>query len=126
MIIKKYAGLEYVTVNLKKSSLPIAEALEIDKKIAVEIIKHLPIRGREVLFLRKQMGMSLFKFANFFNSTFDPSTLGKWEKRPDERLSKPNEALVRIYFVSHFGVKLKADPKELLPTNHDYKIEYAC
>lgn len=122
MKIENYAGLEYVTIQVNKKSLPIAAAVEIEKKIAIEIIKSVPIRGKEILFLRKQLGMSLFKFANFFNNAFDPSTLGKWEKRPEERLSNPNETLVRIYFANHYGLKIEADPKKLLPSGEYRQI----
>lgn len=126
MKIDCYAGLEYVRVRVAKKAIPMPIALKLEKEIAREIIKHKPIRGKEFLFLRKQVGLSLFKFANFFDSAFDPSTLGKWEKKPEERLSKANEVFVRIYLARHFNLKIDFEPDMLIPAENDYEIELSA
>lgn len=66
----------------------------IEKSIARKLIEaRVPIRGREVLFLRKTLGMSL----KDWSAEFGLSAAGvmKWEKSPEVRLSKVNEAAVR-------------------------------
>lgn len=126
MEIKNYSGLEYVRVKTSKKSIPIEDALRVEHEIAKEIIRIKPIRGKEILFLRKQVGFSLFKFANFFDNAFDPSTIGKWEKKPEERLSKVNEMLVRVYLARFFSVKIRLEPDALLPNENDFVIELSA
>ena len=124
--IKQFAGFKYVTVELSKSSLSMNDALDLEYKLAREIVCHFPLHGREVRFLRKQTGLSYVKLAQFFQNSFDPSTIAKWEKREDERLSPANESLVRLYFARHYGIKLKANPDELYPREVPKELRYAC
>ncbi|MBH49056.1 MAG: hypothetical protein CME71_12885 [Halobacteriovorax sp.] len=124
--LKEFAGFEYVTVQIEKSSISIQDAALLESKLAKEIVQTRPLRGREVHFLRKQTGLSYVKLSQLFQNSFDPSTIAKWEKRVDERLSPANESLVRLYFAIFFGVKLKANPDELYPRNTAKEIRYAC
>ncbi len=66
----------------------------IEKAIARKLIEaRVPIRGLEVMFLRKTFGLSL----KDWSAEFGLSAAGvmKWEKSPETRLSKVNEAAVR-------------------------------
>ena len=124
--INSYAGLEYVFVTLKKGSISIEDALEIDYKIAKEIVKHKPLRGKEILFLRKQLKLSCAKLSVMLGGTFDASTISKWEKKGDDRLSPSNEMYMRVFFAEQLHVRINAKSNELIPENSGEKIEYAA
>ena len=124
--IKRYSGLEYVYVTLKKDSISIEDALRIDYKIAKEIVKHKPLRGKEILFLRKQLNLSCSKLSVSLNGAFDASTIAKWEKKEEDRLSPSNEMYMRVFFSEQLKVKLNAKNNELIPKNNEEKLEYAA
>jgi len=124
--LKQFAGFKYVTVEISSSSLSMNDALDLETKLAKEIVCHFPLHGREVRFLRKQTGLSYVKLAQFFQNSFDPSTIAKWEKREDERLSPANESLVRLYFARYYSLKLKANPDELYPREVHTELRYTC
>jgi len=124
--INNYAGLEYVFITLKKNSISVENALKIDHKIAKEILKHKPLRGKEVLFLRKQLKLSCAKLSVMLSGTFDASTIAKWEKKGGDRLSPSNEMYMRVFFAEQFQVKVNATNSELIPTENSGKIEYAA
>lgn len=124
--INCYAGLEYVFVTIKKNSIAVEDALEIDQKIAKEIIKHKPLRGKEILFLRKQLKLSCAKLSVMLGGTFDASTISKWEKKGEDRLSPSNEMYMRVFFAEQFQVSLNAKSNELIPQSNSEKIEYAA
>ena len=73
--------------------------VELSEKIMEElasraIIEHrLPIRGKEIRFLRKSLGLTLAAFAEKLNLT--PSSILKWERANEERLHPINEVAVR-------------------------------
>ena len=125
-IINNYAGLEYVSVKLKKDSIAIEDALKIDYKIAKEVIKHKPLRGKEILFLRKQLQLSCAKLSVMLKGAFDASTISKWEKRSEDRLSPSNEMYMRVFFAEKFQVSINAASNELVPNNNTQTIEYAA
>ena len=125
-VIKKYGGLEYVFVTLKKGKISIEAALEIDCKIAKEIVRHKPLRGKEILFLRKQLKLSCAKLSVKLNGTFDASTISKWERKQEDRLSPSNEMYMRVFFSEQFKVKVNAINNELVPENNEEKLEYAA
>jgi DNA-binding transcriptional regulator YiaG len=124
--IKNYAGLEYVLVTIEKDSIAIDVALDIDYKIAREIVKHRPLRGREVLFLRKQLKLSCAKLSLALGGAFDASTISKWEKKQNDRLSPSNEMYMRVFFSEQFKVKVKATSSDLIPVNDNSTLEYAA
>jgi len=125
-IIKNYAGLEYVFVTAEKDSITIEAALEIDYKIAKEIVKYKPLRGKEILFLRKQLKISCAKLSLMLNGAFDASTISKWEKKQNDRLSPSNETYMRVFFSERLKVKVEATSSDLIPTGNDSKLEYAA
>lgn len=78
---------------------------EVEQQVAAEIISHkLPIRGAEVEFLRKALGLSRLEFAKGL-SLSDVAVL-KWERAGDKRLVPINEVAVRAYFAQRLKIKL--------------------
>jgi DNA-binding transcriptional regulator YiaG len=78
---------------------------EVEQQVASEIIsRKLPIRGAEVAFLRKALGLSRLEFAKGL-SLSDVAVL-KWERAKEKRLVPINEIAVRAYFAQKLGVKL--------------------
>ena len=79
---------------------------EVEHQVAAEIISHkLPIRGAEVVFLRKSLGLSRLEFAKGL-SLSDVAVL-KWERAADKRLAPINEVAVRAYFAQRLKIKLE-------------------
>lgn len=78
---------------------------EVEHQVAAEIIsRKLPIRGAEIIFLRKSLGLSRLEFAKGL-SLSDVAVL-KWERTADKRLAPINEVAVRAYFAQRFKIKL--------------------
>jgi DNA-binding transcriptional regulator YiaG len=124
--IKNYAGFEYVLVTLKKGSISISDALDIDKKISIDIIKFMPLRGKEISFLRKQLSLSCAKLSLLLGGAFDASTISKWEKKKEQRLSPSNEMYLRIFFAEKYSIFLNAKSSELVPADTHNIIKYAA
>lgn len=107
----RLCGLDYVYVKapVRKDEddeeyidLPMGT---IEEAIATKLIEaRVPIRGLEVMFLRKTFGMSL----KDWSAEFGLSAAGvmKWEKAPKTRLSKVNEAAVRALSAEKLGMDI--------------------
>jgi DNA-binding transcriptional regulator YiaG len=81
---------------------------EIDRMIAVEIIRQkVPLRGKEVLFLRKALKMNRNRWAEKLGVT--ASGILRWEETGEKRMSKINEAAIRMLCAEELGIKL--DPR---------------
>ncbi|MEO5969379.1 MAG: hypothetical protein ABIQ95_05590 [Bdellovibrionia bacterium] len=101
--IKGYAGLEYITLSVPVRQTKHGEVIDaklesIERAIAEKIIlEHVPVRGGEVKFLRKLLGMSL----NDFGSKFGLTSTGvlKWEKEPQKYIGRMNELGVRMLVI---------------------------
>lgn len=100
--IEKFMGLEYITIEKIpiKSSKLYDDVLDIDLskieiKVATLIIENprIPIRGREVKFLRKVAGLSMNKFASLLG--ISAPAVKKWEDSPVKRIGRINEVAVR-------------------------------
>jgi DNA-binding transcriptional regulator YiaG len=79
---------------------------EVEQQVAAEIVsRQLPIRGAEVVFLRKALGLSRLEFAKGL-SLSDVAVL-KWERAADKRLAPINEVAVRAYFAQRLKLKLE-------------------
>lgn len=113
--IKNYAGLEYVIVTTTGKSIPVNLLLKIEQDIAKKIIQHRPLRGKEVSFLRRQLSLSCAKLSVKLNGNFDASTISRWEKDPEKRLSPQNEMYMRVFFAEQFKLSLKAKNDSLIP-----------
>ncbi len=114
-IIKGYGGLEYIHISFKTSSLPNKKLKELEENISKKIIQYRPLRGKEVRFLRKVLGLSLSKLIVEMKGMVDQSTVSRWEQKGNERLSAPNESLMRSFFAFKFEVELRAIPEILVP-----------
>ncbi len=107
----------YVVVPTSKSSdgeeyidLPMGV---LDRAIAVKIIEtRIPIRGAEVVFLRKALGMTLSSWAKELG--LSAAGVMKWEKAAKKRLSRVNEAAVRAFCAEQLSVELGGKWSELL------------
>lgn len=77
----------------------------IDRAIAAKLIEErVPIRGSEVIFLRKALGMTLSRWAKELG--LSAAGIMKWEKAPKKRLSRINEAAVRAFCAEQLDVDL--------------------
>jgi DNA-binding transcriptional regulator YiaG len=78
---------------------------EIDSMIATEIIRQkVPLRGKEVLFLRKALKMNRNRWAEKLGVT--ASGILRWEEVGEKRMSKINEAAIRMLCAEELGIKL--------------------
>jgi hypothetical protein len=118
-LIEGYMDLNYVVlldVPVRDSKFgPIIDLdpAFVEKRIAEELItQRVPLRGREIQFLRKTLGLSLEKFANSFG--YSAGGVLKWERDPEKRLDALTEAGLRSWFAEKFEVKLPGKFKELV------------
>ena len=87
----------------------------IETQVAKAMIEHkVPLRGKEVKFIRKVLGLSLEKFASKID--FTSGSIFKWEKAETERLQKVNEIICRAYFAEALGVEISGRFSELVGT----------
>jgi len=106
-------GLEYVyLMNAPVGKDGEAEFIDlppekIDRMIAKEIIwQKVPLRGKEVLFLRKALKMNRNRWAEKLGVT--PSGILRWEQTGEKRMSKINEAAIRMLCAEELGIKLES------------------
>ena len=79
---------------------------EIDRMIAVEIIRQkVPLRGKEVLFLRKALKMNRNRWAEKLGVT--ASGIFRWEDASDKRMSRINEAAIRMLCAEELHIRLE-------------------
>ena len=106
----KLCGLDYVYLRVPVAKANGEEYITlpmgvIEKAIAKKIIEaRVPIRGVELVFLRKTFGMSLKDLANEFG--LSAAGVLKWEKGRETRLSKVNEAAVRAFAAEKLGIAI--------------------
>jgi DNA-binding transcriptional regulator YiaG len=119
--LKGFGGLDYLTIT----GVPIRETAHgevidipyerLERLVAKAIVKNaVPIRGLEVKFLRKALGLSLGAFAKELELTA-PGVL-KWEKAAKERLLMPNEAAVRAFAAEKLGIRIDGRLSQLVPS----------
>ena len=88
---------------------------EIDRMIAVEIIRQkVPLRGKEVLFLRKALKMNRNQWAEKLGVT--ASGILRWEEVREKRMSKINEAAIRMLCAEELGIELEPKWSKLATT----------
>lgn len=119
--VKGLGGLDYIIFkNVPMRESKWGDVIEMDaglmEKLAADAVisKRIPLRGREVKFLRKALGLTFEKFATAID--ISDSTVFKWEAKPDERLHQINEAAVRSFFAEQFGVEMPGKFSELIGT----------
>lgn len=108
--------IHFVNVPMKDSrhgpviDLP-PDALE--KLAAKAVITYrIPLRGKEVKFLRKTIGLSLEKFANKLGLT--SGCVFRWEQKEEQRLIPTNEASVRALIAEELNIEIAGKFSELL------------
>lgn len=114
-------GLDYIVFkNVPMRESKWGDVIELNagimEKLAAEAIisMRIPLRGREIKFLRKTLGLTLEKFANAID--ISDSTVFKWEAKPNERLHQINEVAVRSFFAEELGVKMQGKFSKLVGT----------
>lgn len=110
-VVKGYYGLEYVTVVLpirpsKHGDVIAVDVGEVEMKVARLLIeKRVPLRGKEIRFIRKVIGLSLEKLGAELGISA-PAVL-KWEREKEEqRLDPINEVAVRALLAEKLGVRM--------------------
>jgi len=85
-----------------------ADIRALEQEIASEIVRQgIPIRGAEVHFLRKVLGLSMDRFGRLL-SLSGPAIL-KWERARIKRLEPVNEVAVRALMAEQLGIALKGE-----------------
>lgn len=88
------------------------------------VSSHIQLRGREVKFLRKVLGLSLERFAAQLGLT--SGTVFRWEKNESERVALVNEIAVKLFIAEQLGTQVSSKFSEL--TTHrsqEIKIDVA-
>ena len=105
-------GLEYVYLeNVPTRETAHGEVIDadlgvIEREIAAEIVRQgIPIRGAEVRFMRKALGLSLDRFGKLLGLSA-PAIL-KWERALLKRLEPTNEVGVRALMAEQLGVPIE-------------------
>ncbi|MFN3453831.1 MAG: helix-turn-helix domain-containing protein [Pseudobdellovibrio sp.] len=75
----------------------------------------IPLRGKEVNFLRKVLGLSLEKFANKLD--LSSGTVFHWEKSENTRLSLVNEVAVRVFTAEQLNIEISPKFSDLVGVN---------
>jgi len=117
--LKNVLPLEYIVfknVPMKSSrhgALVDMDLSILEKMAAQRVIADLiPLRGREVRFLRKVLGLSLEKFAGELD--LSAATILKWERAELQRLHLVNEIAVRSFVAEGLGIRLDFQFSELI------------
>lgn len=115
----RLSGLSYVYV-----AVPVARADDgteyidlptnvIERAIATKLIEaRVPVRGAEVAFLRKALGLTLKAWGQQFG--LSAAGVQKWEKARTKRLAPVNEAAVRAYCAERLEVQLEGTWSDLV------------
>ncbi len=105
-------GLDYVylkNVPVRQTSHgPVVDAdmAHVEREVAAEIVRQgIPIRGAEVQFLRKTLGMSLERFGKCLGLSA-PAIL-KWERARAKRLAPINEVAVRALIAERLNILIE-------------------
>ncbi len=109
-----YVYLENIPVRRTSHGEVIAADLSIvEREIAKEIIRRgIPLRGAEVQFLRKTLGMSMQRFGRPLG--LSAPAIMKWEKARTKRLAPINEVAVRALIAEQLDIRLDGRFKVLL------------
>jgi len=105
-------GLDYVYLEnmpvrqTKHGEVLDADLAVIEREIAEEIVRQgIPIRGAEVKFLRKSLGLSMEGFGTLLG--LSPPAILKWERDSKKRLHPTNEVAVRALMAEQLNIILE-------------------
>ncbi len=118
--LENFCGLEYLTLqdapmykHSKYGEIIDLPPHEMELLAAKTIIQNkVSIRGKEVKLLRSALDLSLEKFAREFDLA--SSTVLKWERAANERLSLPNEVVVRLFCAEKLACQISTQYSELI------------
>ena len=119
--LEGWEGLEYV----KLLGVPMCKSrrgpevdlkpLVLERAVARALVQSRnPLKGNEVRFLRKTIGLSLDKFARKLGLT--SGAIFHWEKAANERLIPVNEVAVRVLCAEELAVEMPAILSRLIGT----------
>lgn len=102
-----YVYLENVPVRKTRHGWIVdADVAHLEREIAGEIVRQgIPLRGAEVQFLRKCLGLSLDSFGKRLGLSA-PAIL-KWERAREKRLGPTNEVAVRALIAEQLDIPLE-------------------
>jgi hypothetical protein len=107
--LKNATPLEYIVFkNVPMRSSDHGDVVDLDVEVlellaAKAVVEtRVPLRGVEVKFLRKVLGLSLEKFAGPMG--LSAATVMKWERQELGRLHAVNEVAVRTYVAERLGL----------------------
>ena len=111
-VLRGFGGLPYVTVEgipIRKTKFGDVIDLPpnaIGRAVATAlVVEGIPLRGREVHFLRKILGLSMGRFGAKFD--LSGTAIMKWEKDPEKRLPPVNEVAVRALVAEELKIKCR-------------------
>jgi DNA-binding transcriptional regulator YiaG len=120
--IKGFCGLNYLTLRVPLRKSKFGDVIDMDPKeleksvAAFLLLKRVPIRGAEVKFFRKVLGLSMNDFGRPFELT--SSAIHKWESVSEKHIGVVNEIAVRIFVATELGVTLKTRYRDLVAVDH--------
>ena len=76
------------------------------------LLERIPLRGKEVQFLRKVLGLSMERFAGKLG--LSSGTIFHWEKAELDRLATVNERAVRSLVAEELGIEISGKFSDLL------------
>jgi len=102
-----YVYLENVPIRRTKHGEVLdTDPAAIEREIASQIVRQgIPIRGAEVRFLRKSLGMSMEGFGALLG--LSPPAILKWEREAQKRLHPTNEVAVRALAAEQLNITLE-------------------
>ena len=110
--LKNPTPLEYIVFkNVPMHSSKHGDVIDLDPGVlemlaAKAVIEaRIPLRGKEVRFLRKVLGLSYEKFAGPMD--LSAATVMKWEKAEFDRLHLVNEVAVRAFVAERLGLHIE-------------------
>ena len=111
--LKKFGGLEYVTIlNVpirisQRGEVIIDMSLhEIERRVAIALIeKRVPIRGREFKLIKSALDLSFSEMSVLMKTT--DKTLKNWASKLEDRLAPGAEALFRLLAAEKLGVGIE-------------------
>ncbi|PWU22308.1 MAG: hypothetical protein C5B49_00945 [Bdellovibrio sp.] len=117
--LRNATSLEYIVFkNVPMRSSDHGDIVDLDIEIlerlaATAVIEtRVPLRGKEVRFLRKVLGLSYEKFAGPMD--LSAATVMKWEKAETQRLHPVNEVAVRTYAAERLGLHVEGAFSKLI------------
>ena len=116
-IIENYhyleSGLEYVYIKKVKAintpygaAVNISNVKELHEKIAISILKNnIPLRGKELKFLRKTSGITQVDLSDLLN--VGQSTVANWEGKEIDQTIDPSHAyFLQQFFREKYGLSI--------------------